>query len=333
MAQAFLIGGNGTALPTGGVTGQALIKKSDSDYDVEWDESVPDYTTDEEGKVLTVKVEDDTPMLAWDTGLPSTEGAELGQALVLRQKPEAEEGILEPSWAPATPLIGADDVGKILKVVEDSETQEKSAQWVDPSSDTTLTAYNASHIDTVVAEDAENYYVTGVNVVGEASTLYAANNTNGSTNPNGVYFVGDTGVLMGAAWNDYAEFREGERVEPGMCVIEAGDDTLKLSDKYAFGASYIVSDTYGMAIGQTNKARIPVAVSGRVLAYPEEGRDLYRSHIGSPVCSGPHGKIMLMDTDFAVVPSWAAIGVVSSVPDYQRWNGVEVDGRVWIKVK
>lgn len=332
MAQAFLIGGNGTALPAGGIAGQALIKKSNSNYDVEWGASVPDYTDIEDGKVLTVATEDEQKVLTWGSGLPDYEEQTLGHALVLREK-AGTSGELEPAWLPATPPIDANnDVGKILKVVED-EGQNVSAQWVDLASDTTATTYNASHVNTVIATEAENYYVTGVNAAGEASTLYAANNISGSTNPNGVYFVGNTGVLMGAAWNDYAECREGERVEPGMCVIEAGDDTLKLSDKYAFGASYIVSDTYGMAIGETDKARIPIAVSGRVLAYTEEGRDLYTDHIGDPVCSGPNGKIMLMDQYDVERYPYAIIGVVSSVPNYQRWNGVEVDGRVWIKVK
>ena len=45
----------------------------------------------------------------------------------------------------------------------------------------------------------------------------------------GVYIAKDTGVLMGAAWNDYAEFREADSIEPGRVVVEKGNDTLILS--------------------------------------------------------------------------------------------------------
>jgi hypothetical protein len=39
-------------------------------------------------------------------------------------------------------------------------------------------------------------------------------------------------VLYGAAWNDYAEYRETTaKIEPGRVVVENGDDTLSLSTK------------------------------------------------------------------------------------------------------
>jgi hypothetical protein len=37
---------------------------------------------------------------------------------------------------------------------------------------------------------------------------------------------------MGAAWNDYAEYRKcSEKVEPGRCIVENGDGSLSLSTK------------------------------------------------------------------------------------------------------
>lgn len=56
----------------------------------------------------------------------------------------------------------------------------------------------------------------------------------------------------------------------------------------------IVSDTYGFAIGETDRAKTPIATSGRVLAYPHEDREVFRQNIGKPVCSGPNGTVSIM---------------------------------------
>ena len=96
---------------------------------------------------------------------------------------------------------------------------------------------------------------------------------------NTIYVNPSTGELFaekvwGAVWNDYAEFRETmEEIEPGRVVIENGDDTLSLSIERLQPGANIVSDTYGMAIGKTEYSQTPIAVSGRVLAYPLEDRD------------------------------------------------------------
>jgi hypothetical protein len=39
------------------------------------------------------------------------------------------------------------------------------------------------------------------------------------------------GQVFGAVWNDYAEFRKSEEMEPGRVVCENGDGTLSLSQK------------------------------------------------------------------------------------------------------
>lgn len=158
-----------------------------------------------------------------------------------------------------------------------------------------------------------------------------------TTNNNslGVYFNGKTGVLRGAAWNDYAEFRvSGQKIKPGTCVIENGDDKVRKSDIDMAGCAYIVSDTYGVAIGE-EEGTVPVALSGKVLAYTEEPQQMYRENIGRPVCASANGKIRLMTSEEAKEKPWCILGVVSSVPNYDVWGItlVEVDGRVWIKVK
>ena len=98
------------------------------------------------------------------------------------------------------------------------------------------------------------YYILGINpqetgVSDDYRTVYfAGSDPNASENQSGIYYT-STGVLMGAAWNDYAERRQCETTEPGTCVVEVGDGSLRVSDDYLLPGANIISDTYGMCIG------------------------------------------------------------------------------------
>ena len=178
--------------------------------------------------------------------------------------------------------------------------------------------------------------VTGV-------TTFTNTTASTSTTTGAVKISGGLGVagniyankVYGAVWNDYAECRESnEFIDAGYVVKENGDDTLSLADgRLIYGCS-IVSDTFGFMIGETDKAHTPIAVSGRVLAYPYENREVFRYNIGCFVCSGPNGTVSLMDKEEVWNHPEAIIGQVSAVPDYEYWgNNVKVNGRVWIKVR
>lgn len=140
--------------------------------------------------------------------------------------------------------------------------------------------------------------------------------------------------VYGAVWNDYAEYRRTKKyVQPGYCVIETGKgDLIKSSERLQPGAN-IVSDTFGFAIGETEQTKTPIAVSGRVLAYPYEDRDSYQA--GDPVCSGPNGTISRMTREEVREYPDRIVGTVSEIPDYEVWGtgNVKVNNRIWIKVK
>ena len=95
----------------------------------------------------------------------------------------------------------------------------------------------------------------------------------------------------------------------------------------------VVSDTFGFAIGETEQCKTPLAVSGRVLAYPYEDRNKY--HTGDVVAAGPEGKVIKMSRRQIKNYPDRIVGVVSEIPDYETWGtgNVNVDGRIWIKVK
>lgn len=175
----------------------------------------------------------------------------------------------------------------------------------------------------LISSSNNKLYVTGV-----------ASNVNETYKP--VYFNSnitiENNVLLGAAWNDYAEYRETNATEAGRCVVENGDDTMSLSTIRMQPAAAIVSDTYGMVIGKTDKANTPIAISGRVLAYTFEYRSEF--HPGDFVCSGPNGTVSKMSQEEYLNHPECIIGIVSAIPPYEEWgeNKVKVNNRIWIKV-
>ena len=180
-------------------------------------------------------------------------------------------------------------------------------------------------IGVVTPNNAASYYVTG-------STLSTENTDNQVFNTS-IYVTNS--VLMGAAWNDYAEFRASNENEPGRCVIENGDGTLSRSTQRLQAGAEIISDTFGFAIGKTKEVNAPIACSGRVLAYPYENKLQFQNQIGKPVCSGPNGTVSIMTEEEEMKYPSRIIGTISEVPSYEEWGTgkVKVNGRVWIRIR
>lgn len=168
-----------------------------------------------------------------------------------------------------------------------------------------------------------------------------------STSTGAVIVKGGLGVakyiygsrVYNAVWNDYAEFRQGTTVQGGYCVSECEDGWMRKSTKRLQPACRLTSDTYGSCMGETDKAKTPIAVAGRVLAYTYEQRSKFK--IGDAVCSGPDGKVSIMSRrEIRKYPD-RILGIVSEIPNYEVWNAgteenpnpVKVDGRIWIYVR
>ena len=149
-------------------------------------------------------------------------------------------------------------------------------------------------------------------------------------------FSAGTNTTWTASGNDYAEYREvKQELEPGKCIIETGNGDLILSTERLQAGAEIISDTYGMAVGQNDKYNIPIAMVGRVLAYPYEDKSTY--HAGDPVCSGPNGTISKMTDEEIMRYPHKMIGTVSEIPTYETWEGssgtIQVKGRIWIRIR
>lgn len=146
--------------------------------------------------------------------------------------------------------------------------------------------------------------------------------------------------VYGAWWNDYAELRDikqltNKEIPDGGVVAENGDETLSLTTERLQAGAKIISDTFGMCIGNATEDSKPIALCGRVLAKPYESRDRFRAHIGDPVCAAPGGCVSFMTQEEIREHPDRIIGQVVSVPDYEFWgrNNIPVNGRIWISVK
>jgi len=196
---------------------------------------------------------------------------------------------------------------------------------------TTLAKYNDENLY-LSADGAVNIYSGCANDASSYKLTFEAR-------ANGYVYTTRT---YGAVWNDYAECREvKEDIAPGKCVREVGDGTLVPTTTRLQRGCNIVSDTFGFAIGETERCKTPIAVSGRVLAYLYEDRELARQHIGYGVCSGPDGTVSIMTEEEERMYPNMIVGTISEVPDYEIWQAgsksnsteIKVDSRIWIKVR
>lgn len=168
------------------------------------------------------------------------------------------------------------------------------------------------------------YFVYGTDANYEAGSNKTTNNV----------YVSDTGGIYGAVWNDYAEFRtSAEQVTPGQVVYSDNRGELHKTTERLQTFEGVVSDTFGFAIGETDKAKTPLAVAGRVLVYPDEDR--YTFHAGDAVCAGKFGTVSKMTREEIIAYPDRIVGIVSEIPEYETWGSgnVPVYNRIWIRVK
>ena len=207
----------------------------------------------------------------------------------------------------------------------------------DASNSTASTAYSLARI-----KFSTKTYAIGSERAGNNFGIYGWLNSRTENGTDWSFYIGNDTYfhcstrLYGAVWNDYAEYRRTkEEIEPGRVVLETGFGDMKLSDRRLQPGANITTDTFGFAIGETEKNKTPIAVSGRVLAYPYESIDEFKKHIGGPVCSGPDGTVSIMSIEEERMYPSRIIGTVSEIPDYEEWGteNIKVNGRIWIRVR
>ena len=177
---------------------------------------------------------------------------------------------------------------------------------------------------TAASSTTAGYVTTGAQTIAGAKTFSNNLVCSGTITGTKVY---------NAVWNDYAEFRKAEIIEPGRVVIEDISGEMKISTERMQAGASIVSDTFGSAMGETDDCKTPLAVAGRALAYTYEDRNSYP--LGAAVCTGPNGTVSLMTREEIMMYPERIVGTVSEIPNYKTWGtgNVEVNGRIWIKVR
>jgi len=139
--------------------------------------------------------------------------------------------------------------------------------------------------------------------------------------------------VYNAVWNDYAEYRASDEKEPGRVVLENDFGVCQKTTKRLQPFAGVISDTWGFIQGETEQAKTPLAVAGRVLVYTFQERSKYK--VGDCVCAAPGGTVDIMTRQEVAMFPDRIVGTVSEVPDYEVWGSgnSKVNGRIWIKVK
>ena len=148
-----------------------------------------------------------------------------------------------------------------------------------------------------------------------------------------------TTKVTNAVWNDYAECRVSDYNTPGRVVLESSSGRMQLANDRLLPGCKIISDTFGNLMGESETAKTPIAVAGRVLVYPYQDRSKYE--LGAAVCSAPNGTVDIMTREEIREYPERIIGTVSEIPTYEIWQAgskedpvdVQVNGRIWIYVR
>ena len=149
----------------------------------------------------------------------------------------------------------------------------------------------------------------------------------------GVTVIPSKGVLMGAAWNDFAEYRVcyEKEIISGKVVCETGKDSVAYSTERLQFAPAVISDTFGFAIGDRKSQTVPISVAGKVLVYTDENPENYK--LGDVFCAGPNGFASKMTREEIKEYPDRILGYFVGIPKEEYFNDVKINNRIWIRIK
>ena len=165
-----------------------------------------------------------------------------------------------------------------------------------------------------------------------------------STSTGAVVISGGLGVqgniygskVWGCVWNDLAdciEVPENTDLEYGYCYCFDGKNYYKSTEYLDDGIIGIHSDTAGFCMGKReNEKQMNVAVAGFVLAYVDK-----EYSVGTPLTCKENGILTkLKEEDISKNPH-KIVGTFWKAESNEFWGAegkeVEVNGRMWVKVK
>ena len=183
---------------------------------------------------------------------------------------------------------------------------------------------------TDTSEDVELKFTD--NVPGSRDTAFTNNNKKGLTcNMN----FGVAGHLYAykvhnAVWNDLADAIEIDvKPEYGYVYCFDGEHYNKSSKYCQKGIIGIHSDTAGMIMGEKgSENELNCAVAGFVLAHTDK---IYAS--GTPLTTGKNGVLTKMKKKDLILHPDRLVANFWKEETAEKWNGVEVNNRHWVKVR
>lgn len=356
-------------VPKGGNSGEVLIKNSDTNGDISWKELVALPRGGDAGHVL-IKNSITDGDASWKELVALPKGGNAGQALVKNSTTDGDAKWVTQSVELTGDVSGTANFGTNNKcsitttIADDSHNHSNYMPHQQGGAIDCNTQYNSSYQSVAAGTNCPSssqygslltmsYRSMTNNETPDFATQIFIPNGDDSSYPDALFYrtsthdswrqwqrvwkVGDS--ITGAVWNDYAECRESNCEDFGYVLMENGDDTLSKTTERLSHFAGVSSDTWGFSQGETQRARTPIAVAGRVLAYPYQNRNNYKP--GDCVCAAPGGTVDIMTREEVINWPDRIVGTVSCVPEYEEWGGgenadrlsVKVNGRIWIKVK
>lgn len=321
--QLFFLEDDGATLPTGGNTGYALVKNSNADGDASWKSSQITWAAGTSNgpkpKIFGIKGTAIPAASTTASGIITTSAQTFAGEKTFNSTIQTNGYVKSAIARGGTWIAGTHNASFEASVATTAESGQFYQGWFSGKTQSGAWSLGA------LSGNEDLYFVYGTDANYNAGT---------NTTVQATRIEASTGRLLGAAWNDYAEFRtQIENIEPGYCVASVDNGKVYKTTEKLQACDGIVSDTFGFAIGETDECKTPLAVAGRVLVYFHGNREDY--HSGDTVCAGPEGKVIKMTREEIKEYPDRIVGIVSEIPEYETWGtgNILVNNRIWIKVK
>lgn len=178
----------------------------------------------------------------------------------------------------------------------------------------------------------------GVSTSGNTININGIDLVQGLTAPTG---EGNLGIdanlyatkVYNAVWNDIADFipvPKHTTIQYGRAYVMDENGEYAVSQSYCpEGLIGIASDTYGIGVGRVERqSQMPIAIGGFVLAYVDK---VYRT--GTPLTAGPSGILTEISAQDKHDYPERILATFWKDESEMEWNGINVDGRRWVKIR
>jgi hypothetical protein len=193
-------------------------------------------------------------------------------------------------------------------------------------------AFNTGSTERLVLDDSGALVLLSLGTTKTEASLYTGDTDPDSTariNYDGFFYATKT---YNPVYNDIADFQDViDEIIPGMCYYDTYEGAKLCTQRCQMAVMGIASDTFGMSVGSdSNKEKIPVAISGWVLAYVDQ---IYPC--GTPLTNDENGYLTEMTKEEKSEYPERLIATYKKSEELDSWGPecINVNDRHWVKVK